>query len=576
MRSLSSLLVLVLGLLALAVGIGQLTLWASDEMTQARTQQVDEAPLTVISDGVIGAETGREELTIEAEGEYTVALARLVDVEAWVGDAAHVRITGVEEGAGDEVPLVVSEHVEGDSQVPDPTDSDMWVDTQSVDGPLDYRWVVPDESGEWALLVFRDGADPAPAGVMVEIEPPTSTLGLVLVGTGALLILLALLLFARALGRRSRQREEVHPEGSDDAEDAVSAEKAEGPEDSEHQAEDDDSPARFSTAGRHSMALGIVAVLAVSPVAGVGAGATAGDEASAETATDHSVLMQTQLQRIMEHTAEVVVHGDQEGDLDLLEARVAGNALEVRELIYRHREITESIVAEPLGTETLAAAVTSDVTFPRHAVLITQHEDAEIPQVLVLAQEDPRENYKLTQAMTMMPGTEFPAISAEDGGVMPVGLEEDGAHSAPKDAMLRTADFLDDKDHDFGTKMQQSPYIEDLHDYQEQIREAAAEVDVTYTRTLIEQDPTALRLPDGSVLAVGSFESTMQLRPQDDGDAIVFDDPTLAELADTASTTSEADVVNRESVILHVPADDADPMVLLGVHDILDQVTILD
>lgn len=787
MRFLSSLLAFLLGLAALAIGIGQLTVWAPQETVTAHSPELEDAPLTVITDGVVDLDDGREEFTLEAEGEYTIALARLDDIEAWVDDAAHVQISGVDEPSPEQDAQVVAEHVAGESEVPDPSDSDLWVATETAEGPLVYRWVAPDDSGDWALMIFRDGEEPAPSAVAVEVEQPVdSTWGIALIIVGGLLILLALVLFYRALAARRKERdvlaaaydgevvadddvpvaagtdsaaetettasaealddeapegtapEDTAPEGSApegnasegeatevdepeadepgvdepgvdepgaeepttvvpaveapssdvaddeaadtaaetaadtaaetdpaladaevdpspreadegaDAEGATSADEpseteTDEPADAHPEGDEDDEevqvteptaespePRRRSFWWRSS-SVALLAAVAVPAVSGVDIAADlqaapeeeqAEDEAAEDAAADaedaedaddsdgaddgeaadedaeegaeeggtsgtgeagdlpeageYSVLLESQLQRIVDDIAEVVEAGDEEQDVDVLQERVAGNAFEVRELTYRNQEIADGSASEPVGSEVLAAAVTSSGEFPRQAVVITRHEDSEIPQVLVIEQESARDNYRLTQAVMMMPGTEFPAISAEEGGVVPVDPDAEVARFAPDFAMVRTAVFLNNRDYYFGMHVEDNPYIEDLQSYQEEVQESAADIDISYTRPLAEEGTTALRLPDGSVLAVGSFDSTMQLRPHEPGDQIIFEDETLAELAGTSSTTADADVVSRESMILHIPAEDEDPVVLLGVHDIVNDVHILD
>jgi hypothetical protein len=174
----------------------------------------------------------------------------------------------------------------------------------------------------------------------------------------------------------------------------------------------------------------------------------------------------------------------------------------------------------------------------------------------------------------MVPGTEFPAISAEDGGVESVDPAEEEALFAANHAMERVAVFLNNSEYYFGMHVAENAYIEDLQAYQDELRESAEELEISYTRPLIGEGSTAMRLPDGSVLAVGSFDSTTQLRPED-GATINLSDVS-AELAGTESTTADTDIINRESMILHIPAEDDEKVVVLGVHDIVNEVNILD
>lgn len=679
MRFLSSILAFVLGLAALGAGIGQLTVWAPETSTVVQSDELEgEAPLTIITEDVVDPEEERDTFTIEAEGEYTVALARLHDIEAWVGDAAHVRVDGVTAG-GEDGGSWDLEHVEGESEVQDPSGSDMWVATETTEGELDYQWAAPDESGEWALLLFRDGTESAPAQFSTEItEEQDTAIPVVLIVLGALGILIAIVLFYRALAARraGEPAEETAAEdaGADRAADETPAEAGEPAEQDEagqqdqHEAagsgaedettvipaateededvkdQDDSEGPQGSQGGwkRSSVATAAALAIALSPAAftdaeaedpeeqaqdgeqqeqdsaaedlaeeepaqdeaaqdeaaqeeGEEAPAQEEEEADEQTAEtpgaeeeisegdgtpgeapeteEYSVLVDSQLESILEDIAEVVAEGDEAGDAGLLEERVAGNALDVRELTYRNAGIDEGITPDPIGTEVLAAAVTSEQEFPRQAVVITQHEDAELPQVLMLEQESARENYKLTQAVVMDPAAEFPGLSTEDGGVGSVSPSSETARFPADFAMERTAVFLNSAEYYFGMHVQESAYIEDLQSYQQEVLDSAPDITVSYTRPL--NDAAALRLPDGSVLAVGSFDATEQLRPTEPGASINFGESgLLAELAGTSSTTANTDILSRESLILHIPAEEDEQITVLGVDYIVSDVNI--
>ncbi|KUG57725.1 hypothetical protein [Nesterenkonia jeotgali] len=738
MRFPASIIAFILGLLLAGIGVGLLTVWASDEVPTAATQEVQDAPLTVIGEDLIDPEQEREEFTISAEGEYTIALARTQDIEAWVGDAAHVTIGAVQEGTEDAPATIETQYTEGEATVPDPSGSDLWAASETTEGDLRYRWSAPDDSGEWSLLIFRDGEEPAPAAVTVELpEEEDSLLGTVLIVLGALSILLGIFLLYRALAARRRDREAepaavgtrdhdasgdatasgtaatagtsttgasaaaaagatatagatgaaapaattgtattgtattgtattwaagdpeessatdpistedemnqnhgedeaVREAGSQDLDpaeneltgvmgsisttesthdpealkdretdqdiaedpeetgriDPVPGNHPEDPAAADAQDDPEDETRQGRTWRSRSVATAAGVVLALSPsVLLADAQDPSQDPAEDESAqtedveaeeveaedgedAGYSVLLESQLQGIIDEIAETTAAADAEFDADLLSPRVSGNAAQVRELTYRNHEIDDEVLPDAIGTQILSAAVTSGTDFPRQAVVITQEAEAEIPQVLVIEQASPRENYELTQSVLMVPGTEFPAISAEDGGVEPVDPDAEEARFAANHAMERVAVFLNNREYYFGMSVEENAYIEDLQGYQDELREGAEDLSISYTRPLITEGSTAMRLPDGSVIAIGSFDSTTRLRP-DDGASINLSGVT-AELAGTESTTEDVDIVNRESMILHIPAEDGERVVVLGVHDIVNEVNILD
>ncbi|EXF24572.1 hypothetical protein BG28_05735 [Nesterenkonia sp. AN1] len=704
MRFPASIIAFILGLLMAGIGVGLLTVWASDEVPTAQSEEVQDAPLTVISDDLIDPEAEREEFTINAEGEYTIALARTQDIEAWVGDAAHVTIGAVRQGEEDAPATIETEFTEGETTVPDPSGSDLWAATETTQGDLRYRWSAPDDTGEWSLLIFRDGEEPAPSAVTVELpeEEEESLLGTTLIVLGALVILVGIFLLYRALAARRRDsttpvgapgasatpvgapgasatavsatetsaagasatdtavvtattedemnQTEGHPKRPDrddpqhvdpaeeeltgtlgsisatestydpdalreedptaagaDAREAGTPEDPEAtgiiaPVDAETaEAEEPENGTENSTEdgteeGRtwrsRSVATAAAFALALSPAVLVADAENPAEdpaeddsaqteeveaeEVEAEDGEDagYSVLLESQLQGIVEDIAEQAAAADAEFDAEMLAPRVSGNAAQVRELTYRNHEMDEQVTPDAIGTEILSAAVTSSTEFPRQAVVITQEAEAEIPQVLVIEQESPRENYALTQAVLMVPGTAFPAISAEDGGVEPVDPDDEVARFAANHAMERVAVFMNNREYYFGMSVEENAYIEDLQAYQEELNESAEDLSISYTRPFIGEGSTALRLPDGSVIAVGSFDSTTQLRPEED--ASINLSGVTAELAGTDSTTEDVDIVNRESMILHIPAEEGERVDVLGVHDIVNEVNVLD
>ncbi|MBO0598967.1 hypothetical protein I2485_09955, partial [Nesterenkonia sp. E16_7] len=205
MRFPASIIAFILGLLMAGIGVGLLTVWASDEVPTAQSEEVQDAPLTVINDDLIDPEAEREEFTINAEGEYTIALARTQDIEAWVGDAAHVTIGALRQGDEDAPATIEAQFTDGETTVPDPSGSDLWAVTETTQGDLRYRWSAPDDTGEWSLLIYRDGEEPAPSAVTVELpEEEESLLGTTLIVLGALVILVGIFLLYRALAARRR------------------------------------------------------------------------------------------------------------------------------------------------------------------------------------------------------------------------------------------------------------------------------------------------------------------------------------------------------------------------------------
>lgn len=532
------------------------------------------------------------------------------------------------------------EYVEGEDQAPDPGNSDLWVATDTVEGDLLYRWSAPDDTGDWALLIFRDGEEAAPSAVSVEeTETASQTGGIIMTVLGALALLLAVALFYWALSASRRKKDEDTPDDSDgdaaahpdQAEDTsqeadvdAEAHKNEsvvadtGSESSQRNADlsrAEHSKASHGSRSIFSVALGTVAALASAiGVAGPGHAEEADQDAEQQEAEqedadqddaedpaededadtgngeDHeapeeddaepgddemeaegySVLLDAQLEGILEDVSTVAAEADEEQDADLLEDRFDGDALRARELAYRNHSEAETGLPDPIGTEVLSAAVTSDQDFPRQAVVFTEHPDLENPQILVLQQDSARDNYKLVTVTSMVPGTEFSPISAEQGGITPIDSDDEASSgTTPSEALSGMADFFSDSEADFGSQIMESTYLENLHQYYEDLEEDAEDTEIDFPDPEVWDDITALELPDGSTLVAGSFEREMQMAPLEDGDTIFLDDELVQELTGTDWTTFPATMSTQDSVVLQLPPEEAeDDAVLLGVYEV--------
>lgn len=184
----------LLGIAALAAGIGMRTLWLPDDQVQASLSVDGAAPLLVTAAGVLEARPGP--VTVEASTDggtpLVLAVGRERDVQAWVGDAAHTIVTGfTPEGE------LTSEAAEGEAEVPDPAGSDLWVQTVTGEGTATLEYEQPE--GRYVLLAASDGVSPAPGRLVLtwprEVTTPWS---MPLIVLGALLLLAAVALLVQA------------------------------------------------------------------------------------------------------------------------------------------------------------------------------------------------------------------------------------------------------------------------------------------------------------------------------------------------------------------------------------------
>ncbi|WP_150460159.1 hypothetical protein [Nesterenkonia ebinurensis] len=764
MRILSAIIAFLAGLALVGFGIDRLTA-ETEETNTVETEGAEDAPFTVITDDVIDAADGRDEFTIEAEGEYLIAVGRTYDIEAWLDDAAHNRITGFEASEDPEQPShITAEFIDGETDVPNPTGSDLWVSVENAEGEMPYRWDTPDEAGDWALLIYREDLESAPNSITTtETVTFGNDGGVWMIIGGALLVLLSLVLFYWAVGTPRRKRRKAEnaaavapaekttessansapedqdaasaeeedgrlnreetatgaetaeeaeaeetaaeapasapawvipsvetgkipavedeepedPEQNDQPTEAVPAyteenddaaqaeEAAEAPDAQEAETEDrdenddeDQDPPASSAAdegrteklsgwaqglrdrlGRGKSPFTAVLAMLVALAAGLGLSGPAyadeedqsengqteeaEDEDSAEeqeeTGRDeepegtedpdqeedapdqpdpeeleeeteaeaeveaeeipsegYSVLLSSQLDRILEDVAETVAAGDEEQDVELLEDRVAGEALEYRELAYRNHDLAEIALPHPIGTEVLSAVVSGDPEFPRQAMVIVEEPESESLQILFLEQTTARENYKLVHSTMMAPGTEFPTFSAEQGGITVADPGDAEDEDSPARVLRSMSRWFVDDGHDFGDQVAESLYIEALHEYHEELSEAAEDTEINFPNPAVDyEDLSAIELPDGTLVLAGSFDMTMEMSPISDGDTIFLDHDLVIEMVGTDWTTFDTQITSREFVVIQIPpADSEEEIVLIGVDNLIADANI--
>lgn len=143
------------------------------------------------------------------------------------------------------------------------------------------------------------------------------------------------------------------------------------------------------------------------------------------TAADVSppVVTAGQLNRILTEVAIAATEADASNDKKLLTERFAGPALNLRTVHYFLRSkdskiaALPAIVAEPVSFSLPAASS----TWPRNVMAVTDEPgDAALPQLIVLQQKSPRENYQVWYTVRLMPGAKIPAVPSAETGSIPV------------------------------------------------------------------------------------------------------------------------------------------------------------
>lgn len=561
MRILLAVLAILLGAAALLVGIGQRTFWAPPETAMATlAAPLADAPLTVIEPGVAGVHPDAVDITIDGDGEFVAALGRSSDVDAWVGKAAHNTITGVDT-VND---VLFAEHTDGEPKVPNPENSDLWVDSETADGQLLHKWTEPAQ-GDWSLLLAADGTEPAPTSITVSWPNDASTpFAIPLIIAGSLLLVLGLAL--SVVSGRGRG-------GSGTA----AAKSPEAPR-------ADRGDAAPPGVAKRGIVVALAAVLAVAPAtpalaAGPAPLPQSASPSESEMTSDEpvdgenavpAVLLDVQLERILASVAETVAEADSARDAKKLESRATGQAQLLRKANYGQRAKGLKVAAPAAVAEgpVLSAAVTTSTEWPRTVTAVTKAKKASVPQVLTLTQADARANYKLVSSVSMLPGSEFPGIAVGDPSVKTLGADAKDLVLTPKAAAAQLAQYLSNPKAKSKASFAESVFITATHKGQNDVAKANKDASIKYSRKVNESRTTAVSTPDGGAIVTAYLTSTMTAQPKEDGGTVKLDDLS-AKLAGAPTTKERVDIAYAEPVVFYIPASGSKDKVSLIAGDVV-------
>jgi len=203
-RRILAIVLVVLGLVAIGLGIASATLWRSSDTVSASVAQQPDTPVVLVRPGVLGMVSGTVTVTAtaaSAEAPVVLAFAPAGDVAAWVGPAAHVDVTGLSSWTE-----LSTERVDGEPTAPNPAGADLW--TRELTGTGEVSVELTPDAGQTTLLVATDGTQAAPRITLawpVESAAPY-LVPLLLGGTLAVLLGLALLAYDALVRREVRAR----------------------------------------------------------------------------------------------------------------------------------------------------------------------------------------------------------------------------------------------------------------------------------------------------------------------------------------------------------------------------------
>ncbi|NBX94430.1 MAG: hypothetical protein EBQ79_02375 [Actinobacteria bacterium] len=365
------------------------------------------------------------DVSVEASGIKNIfyADAREQDIQYWIGTSNFLRL-GV--NPANQKPVALPIRAGGTNA--SPVDSDLWRNQLVVKTSLLTKVAMFEDTG---VLLAGDGFNRGPQNINIiwKTDQPINW-PLVLFGLGAAFLMASLIV--NYLGFRNirklrgpRRRIPKAPTG---------------PKYRRRIRADVPKRGRRATGRtRSKLAILPVGILTVSLLNGC-ANTQAVENAEVTTQFEKVgvVVTDSQLQRIVGDLATKVKAADTDKDWKALAIRAAGPVLEIRKVRYllqsksKKIKALPDIVANPV-TVSLPMQLPEEETAwqPRTIMLVTKSEETtQGPQLMVLQQHSPRENYKLWYLIDLLPGNTFPEVAAQDAGALTV--ESDNAFLATK------------------------------------------------------------------------------------------------------------------------------------------------
>ncbi|MBD8063556.1 hypothetical protein [Oceanitalea stevensii] len=235
------------------------------------------------------------------------------------------------------------------------------------------------------------------------------------------------------------------------------------------------------------------------------------------------VLDEDRIERILADVEETVDEADAALDPELLTDRVTGPALAMRQAEYRLSAASDGErTPTPLTTNSQIEVVAATDEWPRSLYVVSHvPDDANLPLLLVLTQEDARSQYKLWFWTTLLPGAQTPSTARPDAGSPQLAPDAEGLLATPQQTVARYAELLADPDGEASALFAEDPfrtgYAEMISALRETV-EVAGQVRESYE--VREGSVSAMQTAEGGALVVGVIDGRLNLRRTVEGSTL--------------------------------------------------------
>lgn len=561
MRFITAAVLFVMSALLILTGVAERTIWMPSPLHIERISISSKTPLVLVKNSVLEQFPEAPTFTVSGDSGVWVASGRQSDIKAWVGNTPHLELSAVTTASETHV---FKQTFGGAQLSADPRGSDLW--TNEWIGDRVATDVIRDTADQ-GLLIATDGFARPPAELKLTwANPfdPTPSRNLFIFG-GALLLLATILNFwawyTMRRDRGPRRRTPKAPQGPRTRRRRLS----------------NNAPVRgrrsvrnFTAVIAGGLVLATLTGCAHSPVTSASPSPSASQNQVA-----NPVMTEGQMRVVIDRIAAVVASADAQKDAKLLPQRVSGPALTSRTAYYTLEKASKKISAPvPIATKVIKVALPeANNQWPRTAMAITSNGDADsLPQMLVMQQDSPREQYHLWYYIDMLPGITFPLVTSAATGATPVAADSLFLKVAPNALVSAFGDLIDNgplstQADNFSTANDE--YYNQIYQSQQNQKKALKNATVTVTHAMGSQNVVALATVNSGALVAIYMNDQYVIKPKKATQAVAVAGNEKI-LLGSAGSTSGIRSTYGSMLLFYVPASGSkDRIQTLGATQVL-------
>jgi hypothetical protein len=575
MRFLTAAILFIMSMLLILVGIAERTIWLPPAAYVESVHIGAKTPLNVISHAALTQYPGNPVLTVYGDRQIFVAVGRNTDVNAWVGSTSHTEISlDSKNASGHGLKAKVSD---GSGLRTNPVGSDLW--RSELTGSMSVRSSINVNDGA-SVLIASDGLSLAPQDVTLNwpiVFDSTPSGILIIVGAIFLLAAIVMNFWAWYNLRRDRGPRRRTPKAP------------QGPR-SRRRRGTVATPKRGRRSARNFTAVvaGGLVLASLSGCASVfpTAPSSASNSASASpkqdlTKTAPPVVTEDQLRTIISKIADTVGKADASKSVQVLQTRMAGPALNSRAAYYKLQAATKFAgPLTPIGTKHITFALpAAENTWPRVVMAVTSNGTKnELPQMLVLEQAGPREQYQVWYDINMLPGVKTPMVASAKVGAIPVNADSLFLKIAPKALPTAFGNLID-----LGQASLSAPVFNISNDeFYKQVAASLAQqkasltkATLTVTHSLGNDNVLSLATVGSGAMVAVYLNDTYVIKPKDRTQAVAVTGMEKKLLGASGSITGIKSVYGT-MLLFYVPAvTSTDKIITLGATQFLISIKAL-